>query len=97
MTSYSWHHVHVAIRGWHEAAKWREAHLPVQCEWWDHPAHKGDRSEVLRCGPNGVLVQKMQYADEPSSAEIDSIGFAVRTDPCVGHPATWLQPCQYSD
>ncbi|HJN52020.1 MAG: hypothetical protein QGI68_12110 [Pseudomonadales bacterium] len=75
--NHAWHHVHLVIADWHAAAKWHDEHTPADCMSWDHDAHRGYKSEVLRSGPNLVLIQKQQHATEPSGARIDSIGITV--------------------
>lgn len=79
--TYPWHHVHVVIEDWHEAAKWHEEHTGAQNVSWDHRAHRGYKSEVLRSASNLVLVQKRQHSPEPTRAEIDSLGLVVEDLP----------------
>ncbi|MDA1298973.1 MAG: VOC family protein [Proteobacteria bacterium] len=77
MSEPGWHHVHVVNPEWHEAANWHGEFSPVRNESWDHPGHQGYKAEVLRSGANLVLMQKMQHADPPATAWIDSLGFIV--------------------
>lgn len=72
-----WHHVHVINPEWHDAAPWYAEHSPLDCPSWEHPAHKVYKSEVLRSGPNLVLMMKAQHADAPETAAIESLGIAV--------------------
>ena len=72
-----WHHVHVVNPAWHEAGPWYAAHSPLDCLPWEHPGHQGYKSEILRSGPNLVLMMAAQHADAPETGSIDSLGVAV--------------------
>ena len=72
-----WHHVHAVNPEWHDAAHWYAEYSPLDCPSWEHPAHKVYKSEVLRSGPNLVLMMKAQHADAPNMAAIESLGIAV--------------------
>ena len=72
-----WHHVHVVNPEWHDAAPWLAEHAPLDCVAWDHPGHQGYKSEILRSGPNLVLMMAAQHADAPETAAIESLGVAV--------------------
>lgn len=77
MTLKLWHHVHVVNREWHDAARWYARHSPLDCVAWEHPGHRGYKSEILRSGPNLVLMMAAQNADAPATAAIESLGIAV--------------------
>ena len=72
-----WHHVHVVNPEWHDAAPWYAEHSPLGRVAWEHPGHQGYRSEILRSGPNIVLMMQAQHADAPATAAIESLGIAV--------------------
>lgn len=72
-----WHHVHVVNPEWHDAARWYAKHSPLDCVAWEHPGHQGYKSEILRSGPNVVLMMAAQHADTPETAAIESLGIAV--------------------
>jgi len=70
---HAWHHVHVVTTDWHDAAEWHAKHTPAESIPWDHDKHRGYKSEMLRAGPNLVLVMEHQHSTRPSRAKIDSI------------------------
>lgn len=72
-----WDHVHIVNPNWHEAAQWYAKYSPLDCPSWEHPGHKGYKSEVLRSGPNKLLMQSTNHADVPQTAAIESVGLAV--------------------
>ena len=84
-----WHHVHVVNPDWHDAAKWYGDHTPIDNVSWEHSAHQHYKAEILRSGPNLVLMQRMQHADASDSAKIDSLGIAV--DSLDAALATWTE------
>ena len=51
-------------------------HSPLDCVAWEHPGHQGYKSEILRSGPNLVLMMQAQHADAPQTAAIESLGIA---------------------
>ncbi len=84
-----WHHVHVVNPDWHDAAKWYGDHTPIDNVSWEHSAHQHYKAEILRSGPNLVLMQRMQHADASDSSKIDSLGIAV--DSLDAALATWTE------
>ena len=72
-----WHHVHVVNPDWHDSATWYAQHSPLERVAWEHPGHQGYKSEILRSGPNIVLMMRAQHADTPETAAIESLGIAV--------------------